>query len=286
MLDKISGMGILIGEDGVPVLNKLSDDERELLLRRITKRKEKPLVLTKQIIEVLVSKAKVTDRFTKNKTFSIQDMILGYNERYRLLQGLISKKMESLVSISNCSGRCCIIGMVKDKKDGKAVLEDPTGSISVVGLDKILMDDVVGVIGERRGNDFFAEKMIFPDIPLKDMSFAPCELLVSEGISIDGENIELNNGYIEIMGVCILVADINLEDVMKKLRITEEEACLELLKRRHLLNPPDDVMNTVPDVFVLRTKGYFVKNYKGTIIIGAPAGKRIKVELESREVEG
>jgi len=192
MLDKILGMGILIGEDAIPILNGISKEEKGIFLRRIRRMKEKPVVLSKNIIERLVSKPKIIKRFLWKKTFSIQDMILGYNERYRFLQGIISKKMENLVSISNCSGGSSIIGMVKGKKNG-VVLEDPTGSINLVGkIDRVLLDDVIGVKGMRRGNDFFAERIIFPDVPLKNMNSAPCELVISDGIFVDDEKINLD----------------------------------------------------------------------------------------------
>lgn len=286
MLKKISEIGILIGEDAVSILKNLNDKEKEILLKRLERLKEKPVVLDKKITEKLISKPKIIKKFIWKRTYSIQDMINYYSERYNQLQKIISKKIENPVSIINCSGNSNIIGMIREI-DKKLLVEDSTGAINVVLKNELerpfLLDDVIGIEGRREGNEFFAYKIVYPDISLRNPVFVPSNLVYNRNLEIDGEKIECKNGFIDIMGLQILVTDIRLSEIFKKIRA--EEAALELLKKRHLANPPDDVISIEPDIFLVIDDKYFTENYKGTTIIGIPEGKSIKIDLSTREIE-
>ena len=86
---------------------------------------------------------------------------------------------KKLASISNCTGESVIIGMVS-KRDGELWIEDGTGSVKLITNAKdILEDDVIAA--EGRGSDklFFAEKIIYPDVPLRPVIYSKYDVTLS-----------------------------------------------------------------------------------------------------------
>ena len=109
-----------------------------------------------------------------------------FRQRYGSLKNILINRPElqnaiSINRLQNKSGheKVAIIGLVSDKrltKNGNLlfVLEDPTGTISVVfsknkaffnTANDVLLDEVIGVTGLNGDKIIFADNLYFPDIP-------------------------------------------------------------------------------------------------------------------------
>ena len=134
----------------------------------------------------------------ESKKRDIQDFVAFFNARYRALEKILRTRLElqNLTSIARLKNKrdketVSIIGMVKDKKNTSKgglmlSLEDPTGWIKVyINNNKpdlfnpakdIVLDEVIGVVGVSGDKILFANKIIWPDIPLsKELKKSPDE---------------------------------------------------------------------------------------------------------------
>lgn len=115
------------------------------------------------------------------------DFVRFFNKRYQSLSAILRtrKELANATSISRILGKkerenIALIGMVLDKKESKSkhiilTLEDPTGTIEVwfsnnkhemlEAAKEIVLDEVIGIIGQTSGNRVFANGVVFPDIP-------------------------------------------------------------------------------------------------------------------------
>lgn len=118
----------------------------------------------------------------------VQDFISYLNERYKALEAMLStrRNLQNVVSIGRLTGKkereeVSVIGAIKEKevtqknKHIKLVLEDPTGTISVL-INKnnkeiyeiakdMVEDEVVGITGSMGDKIIFSNSISFPDVP-------------------------------------------------------------------------------------------------------------------------
>jgi len=124
----------------------------------------------------------------KKRTF--QDFVNVFNNRFKNLSEILKnrKELENIISISKLktksqNDKTSLIGMILDKQTTKnkniiLTLEDITGTCTVIIknsdenkelfeiAENLVFDEVIGVLGTFINNAVFAEKIIFPDIPL------------------------------------------------------------------------------------------------------------------------
>jgi len=128
---------------------------------------------------------------------SVQDFVAYFNNRYKALEQILRNRngLEGLTSISRLKNKqdketVSIIGMVADKHLTKnnnilLILEDLSGSINVLinknrkelfgkGQD-ITEDEVIGIKGVSGDNILFANEVLFPDVPSKEIKKSPIE---------------------------------------------------------------------------------------------------------------
>ena len=188
-LKKIIDLGVLVEPDAVEKMKELSPSELSTVISKIEK--ERPLVLSEEVIKQYLKKTKMTilKQINPKTTFSVQDFVDEINDRYSFLQKILLEKIDTadMVSINKCSGgKASIIGMVKkiEEKDDIFVidLEDTTGSIQSVvqkaqgkNIDK---DDVVAVSGNVNNKILFATSVVFPDVPLRSPTESDLETKV------------------------------------------------------------------------------------------------------------
>ncbi len=133
-----------------------------------------------------------------SRKWNVGDFVSYFNRRYRSLEGMLRHRVEmnNITSIDRLKHKAereqvAIIGIVSDKQTTKnnnimLTLEDPTGSINVlVSVDKlelyepardITFDEVIGVSGTSGRNIVFANKIIWPDIPVvSELSKSPLD---------------------------------------------------------------------------------------------------------------
>jgi len=154
------------------------------------KKKEAPIKPEMKVSSDYTVKV-ITSYNKESKKRDVQDFISYFNERYRALERLLRNRQElqNIISINRVLNKTnketiSIIGMVQDKRYTKngnlvLVLEDTTGCIKVLInknkpelLNKtkdIVLDEVIGIVGANGQNIVFANNIIWPDIPIKEI---------------------------------------------------------------------------------------------------------------------
>lgn len=155
---------------------------------------ENPQEIRKLILEArALQKNKHTVEIVKNYTKaprkrSVEDFVKYFNHRYKAISNILKarKELANVASISRLVGKkdretVSCIGMVIEKKETKSKhiivsIEDPTGKIDIwLSASKrelqniakeIVMDEVIGVVGQVSDGRIFANSVLFPDVPL------------------------------------------------------------------------------------------------------------------------
>jgi len=131
------------------------------------------------------------------KKRTVKDFITYFRLRYESMKRLLKDRHEltSLTSISkaitkNSAESVSVIGAVYEKrttKNGNIILqlEDITGHIPVIfskkrdslfGLAKdLVLDEIVGIRGVIRDKALFAQSIVWPDVPMKEIKKSPDE---------------------------------------------------------------------------------------------------------------
>jgi len=112
----------------------------------------------------------------------IEDFVAYFNSRFEKLSKILRKRIRPLPisSLGRMNGEeVNVIGMVNSVREFRdyavVELEDGTGTINVVARDRLkdqalelLGDEVVGVIGTVRGRSLIADRIILPDVPMRE----------------------------------------------------------------------------------------------------------------------
>jgi len=155
---------------------------------------QKPSTIDQQATPVRI--VSVYQEKTKKRT--MQDFVAYFNARYQAIEKMLRNRLElqNLTSITRLKQKkdretLSLIGMVRDKhttsKGGiMLTVEDPSGWIKVYvnknnqelfkAAKDIVLDEVLGILGVNGDNILFANKIVWPDIPLsKELKKAPEE---------------------------------------------------------------------------------------------------------------
>ena len=112
----------------------------------------------------------------------IEDFVALFNSRFEKLSLLVRRRIGG-IKISALSRfrneQVEVVGMVKDVRDygnfAIVDIEDKTGSVSVFAGERLrdvaielLGDEVVGVVGVYRNGRIYADRIIFPDVPIRE----------------------------------------------------------------------------------------------------------------------
>jgi len=143
-------------------------------------KEEKKVVKEKQVVVNGISVKDITGRSSCVGT--IEDFIAYFNSRFEKLSSMLRRRIKP-VKISSLSKfqneQVEVVGMVKDVRDlgeyAVVELEDKSGVVSVFAMDRLreqalelLGDEVIGVIGVVKGKRLIADRIIFPDIPIRE----------------------------------------------------------------------------------------------------------------------
>jgi len=280
-LKELIKLGFLVEEGAVDRVKSLDEKEFEKLIDFL--KKEKTFILSKNLIKrILREEIRILKTFSPVKSYSINDFVNMLNQRYDSLQKILVKKLElkNVVSINKCSrGIVSIIGLVKEieekRNDFTVKLEDPTGELQTVvpkNLGKILsLDDVVAVSGNFRNKILFADKILFPDVPLRSANYSKDIIKVAFLI----EDKKCDTDY------CIYTDKIKDNIKNKVYKITSPSMIeiggliiliihsfdpFDVLKKRYVnLENTDFIIEPIPDI--LFTDKNINTNYKGISIV-------------------
>jgi hypothetical protein len=292
-LKNLINLGFLVDDKITEKIENLNEEDFFNLIEGLNK--ENIFIVNENVLKTIVSdEVKVLSSANSMESFNIQDFVRNLNERYVFLQNILMKKLElsNIVSINKCNeGAVSIIGMVKEKEEKGdkfiVVLEDPTGEVQVsiqkkLG-EKISLDDVIAISGEMNNKVLNADKIIFPDVPLKPVVFSNDSIRVAftdkdvkaDYIVYDNKikdmikkkEIEINNPSIFKIGnvIFLMLIDFDPLDVLKKRYVTIEN-------KDFLIEPSPGIVFTDKDVNT---------NYKGISIVS----KNKLIDLKTREVQ-
>ena len=294
-IKNLMNLGFLLDSDTADIVKNLDEESFYRLVEGL--KNEKSVVLSKELIKKLLSKeVNIIRSFKPIQSFTVQDFVKTLNERYSFLQKILLSKLElsNVVSINKfSSGEVSIIGLIKTKeeKDDNYILtlEDPTGEVQAIISkamgEKVSLDDVVAVSGRINNKILFVENLIFPDVPLRPVTYS------QENVKIvfSDEKIEQKIDYIisknkvedkiknkiyeivnpsifEIEGVRILlIFDLDTSEILKKRFVKIENT--------------DFLIEPVPDIVL--TNKETNTNYKGISIVS----KNKIIDLKTRETQ-
>jgi DNA polymerase II small subunit/DNA polymerase delta subunit B len=294
-IKNLMNLGFLLDSDTADIVKNLDEENFYRLVEGL--KNEKSVVLSKQLIKRILSKeVNVIRTFKPVQSFTVQDFVKTLNERYSFLQKILLNKLElsNVVSINKfSSGDASIIGLVKTKEEKDdnyiLILEDPTGEVQAIipkNLgEKLSLDDVVAVSGRINNKILFADNLIFPDVPLRPVTYSQenvklafsdekIEQKIDYLISKDRIEDKIKNKTYDIVNPSIF----EIEGV--KILLIFDLDPLEILKKRYItIGNTDFLIEPVPDIVF--TNKEINTNYKGISI----ASKNKIVDLKTREVQ-
>lgn len=292
-LKNLINLGFLVDDRITEKIESLNEEEFFKLIEGL--KNDDVFIVNEGVLKTIISdEIKVLRTVKMTDTFNIQDFVKTLNDRYAFLQNILMKKLElaNIVSINKCNdGAASIIGMVKEKeeKGDKLIisLEDPTGEIQVfiskkLG-EKISLDDVIAIYGEMKDKVLNADKILFPDVPLKPVTFSDDSVKVAFADKdakadynvydnkikdmIKKKEIEISNPSIFKIGnvIFLLLLGFDPLEILKKRYVSIDNADF-------LIDPSPDIVFTDKDINT---------NYKGISIVS----KNKLIDLKTREVQ-
>ena len=287
-------LGYLVDESILNLIENIDEDNFYRLIEGL--KKENTFIINNDLIKkILVNDINIVKEITHVNRFTMQEFVKNLNVRYSALQSILIKRLEfsDLVSINKIGvGNATVIGLVKEKneKENEFVLslEDPTGELQVIMPknigEKLNLDDVVAVSGRVNNKILFAEKLIYPDVPIRPVNYT------SESIRIAflEKDKDYDSNYVFYVD--------EIKDKIKNKKYTIKNPCLieiqgililiisdlnplELLRRRYAnIGNTDFILEPVPDIIFSDKE--FNTNYKGITIVSL---NKI-IDLKNREV--
>ena len=294
-IKSLINLGFLVDESTKSTLEKLSEEDFYKTVENL--KRENIFIITNDIIKkFLTDEVKILKTFKPNKKFTIQDYVKMLNERYNNLQEILVKKLEltNVVSINKCSsGYVSVIGFVKEKEEKNeelvTSLEDQTGEIKIIipkNLgEKLMLDDIVAVSGNINNKILFAEKLFYPDVPLRPVNYTsePTKIaFLTEHKKVDAEYVvyknkiedKIKNKKYEITNPCVF----EVGNVVILFVFGYDP--LDVLRKRYInIENSDFIIEISPDI--LFTDKDINTNYKGISIVSL---NKI-IDLKTREVQ-
>lgn len=290
----LTTLGFFVDESAVSVIEELGENDFYTLLDMV--KKENPLVINKDIVKrVVISDVKIIKNLTPVNKFTVQDIVKSLNERYNSLQNILLRRVDfsDLISINKLgSGNASVIGLVKNKLEREdsmlITLEDSTGDVQVMIPkylgEKLALDDVVAVSGKISNKILLADKLVYPDVPIKPVNYASKQ--VSVAFLSDGK--EHASDYLFYMGEIVdkvkgktyVTTSPYLSEIEGVIILTLfGSSPLDALRKRYVnIENTDFIIDIVPDIIF--TDNDINTNYKGITIVSINKA----IDLKTREV--
>jgi hypothetical protein len=168
-----------------------------------------------------------------------------------------------------------VIGLVKEKNENGnnfiISLEDTTGDVkAVVSKDlgeKLALDDVIALSGNINNKILFADKLIYPDVPIRQVNYSKVPIKIAfleEGKGCDADYIFHRDEVVDkIKDRNYAIANPYLSEIDDILILTIFGFNpLEVLRKRYVsIENTDFLINSVPDIIF--TDKDVNTNYKG-----------------------
>jgi hypothetical protein len=255
--------------------------------------------------EKLKCRLKITERPPQ---LTPEDAIKASRERYERIRKMLLGKVDavSIHNIRRTTAKLCVVGQVREKKDGGFLLEDGTGEIRVQTKEDAEPGDVIAVKGWIRENVLYGEEIVYPGIPINR------EINVMDGTLLLTREPEERGGTADI----ILTPDMMMGEgkerrmpnpawvflerggkratvlVYSPDRDADKETVVSWLSKRYIgsdkgpITDGDKILDEIPDiVWIINGNGPWAVNYKGVTIISPGLKKQALVDLHTRKVK-
>ncbi len=291
-LKRLMNQGFLVEQNVIPSLERLDEASFQRILENL--QKEKAFMLSANVLNRFLQdkKVEIIKTFETVKKLSVKDYVALLNERYEKLQQILLKKLDqtNLVSINKATnGAATLIGLVKKieekNNDDLITIEDQTGEMDTFVpkkfSEKIKQDDVVAISGIIKNKTLYADNIVYPDIPLRQVNYSKDDIIVSFSEKDKKADFVITNNKI-IDNLKNEIHEISNPSIIRIDNVTILVAHsfdpLEILRRRFIHhNYSDFIIDPVPDI--LFTDKSINTNYKGVSIVS-----EIKLNLKNREI--
>ncbi len=186
---------MLLRQDILLFLQNKSEEELALLYAELQEKSVEQIEVLLQQRENNCNKTTGTISIVYNHTSkkvnkSMMDFVSYFTARYKVIERMLQNRqgLQGLTSIKRITQKqeketVSLIGLVKDIQETKKrnliiTIEDQTGEIPVIvtttkkelfeEAKTLVADEVIGVVGVAAKNAIFADKILWPDIPISD----------------------------------------------------------------------------------------------------------------------
>lgn len=234
----------------------------------------------------------IIEEYNKINEVTIDKIKECLRKRFDFLSSILRRKPElkNTISINKIKNNkeFSLIGIVKEKEEGRIIIEDKTGHVGIFipkkYYESVYIDEVVGVRCYQEEKNIFAKSIIKPDIPVfrKNPKTERSIILTSDRVILSGEEKPIKwskIARIELDGFFVVFLD---KMVVKKYGEINTNTVLKLLKGRNL-NPTiiyrdcfyekdPYLLDKIPDLIIVPYQNLETRNYKGTTIVLLPEG--------------
>ncbi len=218
---------------------------------------------------------------THKQKLTTKDYTEYYNKKFNVIKNILTSKIDA-VSINNLQKEkeACIIGMIVDKINKGYLIEDQTRQVEIISDQQLQKNSVLGFKGVLK-EKFFANEVIYPDIPLNKQTKKTPEITLTTKqiettrLTISPNSKEKKENIISNFDLPAQIS-INLDQEIKilvdkpELKVTKIQAT-QTLKQRFLpeTNTPNqnNIIEEVPDIFWIIQQEEWKENYKGVLIV-------------------
>ncbi|MFH1229212.1 MAG: hypothetical protein V1678_02175 [Candidatus Aenigmatarchaeota archaeon] len=287
-------LGYLVDESIAGMVEELNEDQFYSLVEDA--KKENPFMINHEMVfKAKSSGVKIIKSLSPVDRFTVQDVVRSLNERFSALQSILLRRVEfsDMVSINKLSsGSVSIIGLVKDKverdNDILVTMEDSTGDVQVIIPknigERLCLDDVIAVSGNVSGKTLLADKLVYPDVPIRPVKYSTESVKVaflSEDKDCGADYLVYKNRILDNIKkkdcriTCPCMYELEGVLIMNLLGFNP----LDIIRKRYLSKDSTDfIIDPVPDIIF--TDKEVNSNYKGITIVSLNKA----VDLKTREV--
>ncbi len=254
------------------------------------------------LLQCRISSCKIPSSITPD------DVIAANNKRYETIRNMLLRKVDA-TSMSNAvrsTTKTGVVGMVSEITDGGFVLEDTTGTLPIKSGDKVSLDDVIGATGWMRNGFFYAESVIYPDIPInRPIGAIEGTLLLTTESDPDKSraDIVLTPDSLSGSGGDRRVPNpawVFLENDGKRMALfvysvdgpVDRSTAVSWLRRRIVGAPgptettTERILEEIPDIlWIMSNNEPWKENYKGVTMISFGKGHGSLIDLKSRKTD-
>ncbi len=290
--------GILLSPES---LDAIDESNSEQLLSQAKSSKQLVFSTTPESPSPTHKQAIHVRKIEEKESMTAQDFAAFYNSRFEGIKGILAKKLEGPISVSNAkksASDVVTIGMVRESTQRGFIIEDTTGWVEVISkAEDVVEDDVIGVKGVAKEGKVFAQETIWPDIPLSynhNPVDTPIFLSVKKekGATVtpgsthfSGESVSFSNpGWVTISSgkgsTTVLV-------YRPEKAVSPKEA-LSWLKKRHIQHSKTTIRWTedpliiepIPNILWIVAEERWKEIYKGVVVVSSRGDPAVSIDLQ------